>query len=158
MRTNRLLKMIIAFSLLILISGCGIGTPTPKVHMAVIENDVDALLHELNNGAYINEKESTQDFSPLLVASSRGNMTIIQILVENGANINQVSKAGTTPLIEATAGNRPKVVKYLLINGADKSYRTHNNSTVIEKYRDKNALEIAKMIENDEIVHLLETN
>lgn len=46
----------------------------------------------------------TDGRTPLLVACKEGNIEVIKILLEAAANVNQPSKDGRTPLMEAIEG------------------------------------------------------
>jgi ankyrin repeat protein len=55
----------------------------------------------------------------LIMAAREGYLDTVQALVEAGANVNQVSNYGWTPLLAATQNRNYKVGKYLLDHGAD---------------------------------------
>eukprot|EP00794_Sanderia_malayensis_P020335 gene20335-22336_t len=77
-------------------------------------------------------KSSKSGNAPLHAAISKGNMIIIKILVENGANVNQgnAESQGATPLHLAAINGDLGIVKYLVENGADTmlSMGDHSNS------------------------------
>jgi ankyrin repeat protein len=51
-------------------------------------------------------------------ACETGNRDIVQALLEKGANVNEVSQRGYTPLLAATVYDRPWIVEMLLDAGA----------------------------------------
>jgi len=52
--------------------------------------------------------------NPLIYACSNGKYEIVKILIENGANINYISKNNTTPIMYAAQHNHYDIVIYLL--------------------------------------------
>ena len=67
----------------------------------------------LSKGAEV-KQQNKQDRN---VAASQGHLDVVTLLVDQDADINAKGKWGT-PLEEATAGDRPDVVKYLKGKGA----------------------------------------
>lgn len=57
-------------------------------------------------------------FSPLHMAISLKNNTLIKALLEAGASLDAIDNEGSTPLIHAAKHNQIEVVKYLLSKGA----------------------------------------
>jgi ankyrin repeat protein len=58
-------------------------------------------------------------FPPLWRACERGSLELVKAVVENGANVNQVSADRHTPLMAAVAADNVETVKYLIARGAD---------------------------------------
>ena len=84
----------------------------------------------------------------LSFAADRGNLEIVRMLVENGADINVTDgEMGITPLMDSAYMNQYEVVKYLLEQGAGK--------TLLDK-SGNDALYYAKMRRNWKIIQLLE--
>ena len=69
-------------------------------------------------GANPNMKNK-KHFTPLMIASWRGNAEIIRILLEAGADVNKTGKYGNTPLICAINSGHKEIVRLLLRAGAD---------------------------------------
>ena len=58
----------------------------------------------------------------LHVACSQGNLEVVKLLVESGADVEHFDESGSTPLHCAAAGNHPDVVAYLIVDaGCDKN-------------------------------------
>lgn len=58
------------------------------------------------------------DNTPLHIAALEGNMDLVISLVNSGAKINAVNKAGKSPLHMAAGKGHTEVVKYLIDHGA----------------------------------------
>jgi len=75
----------------------------------------------LIDGVTIINKNDDNDMSPLAHASKHGNPELVQILLDNGANIEQRSGHldGNTPLIIASKAGHVDVIRVLLGHGAN---------------------------------------
>ena len=60
------------------------------------------------------------------------NPSVLEILIENGANVNAKDNGGNTPLILAVAGGKPKNILLLLDRGADAGIPDNEGNTVRE--------------------------
>lgn len=59
-------------------------------------------------------------------------LEIVKLLLDAGADINQTSSAGWTPLIAAAApGNRPNLVDFLLSRGANVNLKSEEGRTAL---------------------------
>jgi hypothetical protein len=67
----------------------------------------------------------------LLIASREGLADIVQVLVENGVNVNATDKDGNTALIAASENGNLAVVSMLLKKGADVRARNHRGQTAL---------------------------
>lgn len=71
----------------------------------------------------INQKGHAGD-TPLVVAAWRGNLQIVKLLVEHGADVNAGRETGgRTPLLEAAGQGHAEVVEFLIAKGADVNAR-----------------------------------
>ena len=80
-------------------------------------------------------KENTN--SLMLYSAISQDIDILQALIEIGLDINSANKAGYTPLMFASAYNKPEMVKFLIDNGADTNAKAY--------IQDLNALHIASL-------------
>ena len=85
--------------------------------------------------------------TPLMNAAYRGNTNIINMLLENGADINYTTDYGMTALMMASSFNQFEAAKVLLENNADTS--------VTDEYG-RTALDLSKLEDYKDIVELLE--
>jgi len=83
---------------------------------------------------------------PIHVAATRGSIEEMTVLVAHGARVNAPGEHGYTPLHDAVEQGKLDAVRWLLANGADKTAMNDNGET---------AGELAKMLEEDEIVAML---
>jgi len=63
-------------------------------------------------------------FAPIHNAAFSGSIEIVELLVHHGADVNSIASNGMTPLICAAKANHPATCRWLVANGADKSFRT----------------------------------
>ena len=66
----------------------------------------------ISNGADVNQQEE-QGWTPLNFAAGKGNLPLVQLLVQRGADIFKVGRDQRTPYMIALAAGRVSVVKYL---------------------------------------------
>jgi ankyrin repeat protein len=67
------------------------------LHLASIEGTLDVINDLVENGAFVNEKDESQD-TPLHLACRHGHSNVIRLLVELGASLNEKDRHGWTPL------------------------------------------------------------
>lgn len=89
----------------------------------------------------IHQKSEFGDY-PIHIASVRGSIDELRLLLANGADINAVGEHGYTPLHNAVEQGFIDVVAFLLAQGAD---------VLIENDHHLTAKALAKIIDNDEI-------
>lgn len=145
---------------------------------AVSQNNKDAVLLLLKNGADPNKK-SSKFGSPLMIAFQVVNREMISLLIKNGADPSEIflvaaampkpdaakflldngadincELSGQTPLISAICLSTKEMVLFLISNGADVNYETSRPS---EKNAARTPLESAIVTGNAEMVSLLIT-
>ncbi|QVK19401.1 ankyrin repeat domain-containing protein [Mycoplasmatota bacterium] len=98
---------------------------------AIEENDIDKFEKLLKKRGDIDAKPNVvcldcTNYPPLHMACKLGNFEAVKLLVENGADVNNVNATNnTSPLIAALRthnSNGIEVAKYLINKGADISY------------------------------------
>lgn len=86
---------------------------------------------------------------PLFVAikhaCERGDRSLLQLLLENGADINDKRLQNNTPLHVAIAYGKLDLVKFLIEHGADVN-RKHGNHSPLERALDRNYPEIVQYL------------
>src|SRR5690606_16737400 len=74
---------------------------------------------EMARGQQNQERKQWGGLAPLHFAVREGDMETVRTLVEAGADVNQTSEFGWTPLLTATQNRFYQIGKYLLDHGAD---------------------------------------
>ena len=83
----------------------------------------------IEKGAEVNIRDKIVGKTPLHKAARYGRVDLCQILVDNGADVNARTTAGTTPLHWAAEEGYYKVVQFLLENGANVNSKNVNGDT-----------------------------
>ena len=124
---------------------------------AIKEERAKVVEYLLSLGADPNTKNSGNT-TALMMAAGRGNIEIINMLLEAGAitSINQQNNAGYTALILATKNNYADTVKLLLSKGADAKLRDNKSKRAYNYAVENNYTELinillpySKMYESD---------
>ena len=92
-----------------------------------------------------NMSVATNGFTALMLASQRGHVKVVQLLLEHGARTDIVSAYGQSALFMAIMNDHPRVVKILLDWGSDKNARDVVGYLPIQY---TNNTEIIEMLEN----------
>lgn len=87
-----------------------------RISQAVSEGDLEAT-RELSKE--IGPDMNRMAFPPLVNAAARGNLEMVRLLVEHGAQVEVPAKGGGTALEVAAREGHREVVRYLLARGAD---------------------------------------
>ncbi len=88
-----------------------------KIHKAVEKDDI-TMIEKLIKVVDINSRGLLNGQTPLTVASKRGNLKVVKILLSAGADPNKKSRIGKTPLVISIQNGRYDVIKELLKNKA----------------------------------------
>jgi erythromycin esterase len=130
----------------------------PPIFAAIELNDLDWVKSLLEEGADINVKNengrtplhlavsrNNTDLAKLLLSASgsdpnslhmtaaAGNLTSIQRLIDQGADVNVKDEVGWTPLIWATCMGEIESLKLLIAQGADVTIPTNNQRTALHR-------------------------
>jgi ankyrin repeat protein len=79
---------------------------------------VKIIFDEFNIDSYVIDAVDTNGMTALDYACTKNNIEIAGILIDNGANVNNISKGGITTLMLASAFSSKSIVKCLIDNGA----------------------------------------
>ena len=109
-------------------------------HVAAEKNKVMSLLFFYsfyhNNISYLNLKNKST-WTPLHIACYRGNYEYAQYLVNLGADIDCKDSDGKVPLFYAAQSTSEKIVKFLILSGANKYIKDKKNNIAIQYANDK---------------------
>lgn len=98
------------------------------------------------NGGDYNETVPFAFVTPLGTAASRGNLGVVQVLLENGANPDAADPTGFTPLAHAASQGHADVVRALLAAGAHTDVMTMTGTP----------LDLARSGGHDDVVEILQ--
>lgn len=109
----------------------------PPISRAVQKRNRGIIQDLITAGANVNEPSSSKVRNPyntpLMIAAWQGSLDLVQLLVENGACINQQDRGnGFTALIKAAFRNHADVVRYLLDVGADTTIHSWEKKTALD--------------------------
>ena len=98
---------------------------TLSIFEAIVSGDLDKVMNLLGKDPALLEQFSTDGFTPLGLASYFNHKSIVEFLIEHGADVNLHSNNGmkVAPLHSAVANKNLVVAKILLEHGADVNAR-----------------------------------
>lgn len=82
--------------------------------------------------------------TPLLVAASLGDHSMVKTLLNAGAGVNVPTERGSTPMHEAARGGHIKVAALLAQKNADMNATNHNGSTPLDLAEANRHIAVAK--------------
>jgi ankyrin repeat protein len=100
----------------------------------------DTPLHEASNMMYI-----VEDINGTL-CSRKKDLSIIKLLIDNGAYIDAVNFYGKTPMMKAIDNENIKLIKFLLENGADVNFGTRSGGYPLKNAIDNSYNDIAQLL------------
>lgn len=109
---------------------------------AVMRNNLDEVLEALNNGADASAINMVTGQSALIYAADNGNVHIVNLLLENGADVNDDDNGGNTPLMIASERGHPETVKLLIESGASMNAQDKYKRTALMKASESGRLEV----------------
>lgn len=82
-----------------------INTPSvPSLHLAIARGDDSTADRLIDNRAEINEQSRPYGATPLFVASLKGNLRMVEKLLDRFAEVDKATNEGETPLHAAICG------------------------------------------------------
>ncbi len=106
---------------------------TNDLHRAAKIGDIEAvteLLKKPDTKVTVNAVDEN-GFTPLMYASIIGDVSIIEMLLDNGADVNAQNQSGATALMLAAKYNHMKTCKMLVQSGANAKLQTTNRQTAV---------------------------
>ena len=90
------------------------GEPSPLV-AAIDKDSYDIAKSLINGGANVNVQEEKNGATPLMIASAHGNLPMVQLLLQSGADVTIQSKIGYTAYDAAKGCQHQKILTLLTI-------------------------------------------
>jgi ankyrin repeat protein len=84
--------------------------------------------------------------TPLHYAIESGDIGLVRLLIEQGADVNAVNKEGVTPLIKAAQFGQTEIVKFLHEHGADVNRANSKGETALFKAAEGNHIETVQYL------------
>ncbi|MGD9563574.1 MAG: ankyrin repeat domain-containing protein [Pyrinomonadaceae bacterium] len=99
---------------------------------AVAADEVDEVRKLLAAGENVNGQDKNYDgVTPLFVAVENGNLEMVKLLLDHGADANAVDNTKRTPLMSLDSDATPELVERLIRAGAETDARDQDGSTVL---------------------------
>jgi ankyrin repeat protein len=121
------------------------------MNFATYGEHIDVVKVLLANGAKVNAR--CEGFSPLQYAAYKGDVELCRLLLDHGANVNEMviepgwPGHGRTPLHWAVMGGHVEVVRLLLSRGAKVNIKDEDGKTALDLAREKRDREIIALLE-----------
>lgn len=90
-----------------------------SIHDAARSEDINQIKSFIDKGYNVNAIEQKTGWTPLHSAVSSGHISIVELLINNRANVNTTSNAGFTPLHIAVDQGNVSIVEFLISKEAD---------------------------------------
>jgi len=108
--------------------------------------DLNEVLNLLATGEEPDVGRQRDGWTPLMFAAQRGHESVVQALVEAGANVDRRMQDGWTPLMIASQNGHGEVVSNLLNAGANVRTARADNWTALHSAATKNRVDIVEML------------
>jgi hypothetical protein len=122
------------------------------INLVGINTPKDVIVNLIQDGANVNQINKVRQ-TPLIAAIDSGNIEFVQLLLDNGADIDYENTFGTrkiTPLLFSFIIQEPEITKILIKNKANINYQDSDGSTALMY-----AAKIYNPILRKEIIQLL---
>ena len=117
-----------------------------SLHSAIAKGDYVNALKMIEQGTDIEGKDPGAGASALHYAVMKGEMPLVGLLVQRGADVNSRTKSGTTPLHTAVLYGRFEVAEYLLDKGSEVNAKSASGATPMSLATAAGYARIAKML------------
>lgn len=116
---------------LLVMSGCQSDKDNDKLLDAIMQKDVETVRKILAAGNIdLEPRSGLHDVNkPLAYAAAYGNLEIVKMLVEAGADLNGQVAYGDVPLIKADEHDNDDIIEYLIKKGADVNFPNYYGVT-----------------------------
>jgi len=144
MKIVKALMMVIALSIPFAASAME-GEQQVKYTEALRDGNVKLVKKMLDSGVDVNEKFFA--WSAIQVASNKGQLAVVKLLVQKGADVNyQHPMTKMTAFHLAAYENFPELVKFLAANGADLGLKLRGDVSIVRAVRDAGNPKMAELL------------
>ena len=144
MKMVKALMMVIALSIPFAASAME-GEQQVKYTEALRDGNVKLVKKMLDSGVDVNEKFFA--WSAIQVASNKGQLAVVKLLVQKGADVNyQHPMTKMTAFHLAAYENFPELVKFLAANGADLGLQLRGDVSIVRAVRDAGNPKMAELL------------
>ena len=130
-------------------------TPLYVVSLVAVNDHFDVVQYLVEIGANENMNSESLGSSPLTTESEEGFYDIVQLLVQNGADIHVCHTCNMTPLYLASKHGHSKIVEYLSENGADVNMCDQVNKSQLYVASENGRVEVVNILLKHEADYLL---
>ena len=102
---------------------------TQNLQSAIAKGDYMVAVKMIEQGADVEAKDSGAGASALHYAVMKGEMPLVSLLLQRGADVNSRTKSGTTPLHTAVLYKQTEIAEYLIEKGADVNAKSASGAT-----------------------------
>jgi hypothetical protein len=102
---------------------------TQNLQSAIAKGDYATAVKMIEQGADVEAKDPGAGASALHYAVMKGEMPLVSLLLQRGADVNSRTKSGTTPLHTAVLYKHTEIAEYLIEKGADINARSASGAT-----------------------------
>lgn len=113
---------------------------------ACIHGQTERVKEMLDEGVDPNFRDPIRGDFPLLIAQIHGHEDITKLLVQRGADVNQIDRSGRSSLMMAAYHGRLKHVQFLLESGARADLKDEDGKTALDFAMEKRHVEIADFL------------
>ncbi len=118
---------------------------TDDLNQAAKAGDVKRVAYLLSTGAAINGR-GMHDMTPLMSACAGGDLATVQYLISVGADVNGHNNSGSALMWAIDSGN-DNIVKLLLENGVNKSWKNVMGADALTFARDEGHSDIMTLLQ-----------
>ncbi|KAL3801098.1 hypothetical protein HJC23_002391 [Cyclotella cryptica] len=115
------------------------------LHLAIKHGPPEAALSLIENGANV-DFSNAKGVTPLMTASTEGNLEVVRELLKRGASPNAVAIRGSTALIQACHFGKLQVVEELLKSGASVEQANYKNTTALMRASQEGHEDVVKLL------------
>ena len=109
--------------------------------LAIVEDVID-------KGADVNAKNISGGRTPLMFVVTQPTTSLAELLVQNGARLDEADKFGKTALMHAAEYGGPDVVRFLLANGANINAKDNDGKTALMYAQKNGRTEIVQLLKH----------